>query len=431
MDKPALSTATLASGTLAGSNINHVKAHNLRAVLLNLLHNGSISRVQLAEQTALSNTTITNITAALLAQGVIVEEATAVPNNGQTRRRVGRPRRMLSLLPNARYVVGVHVGIGIYRVAITNLFAEIIHTDTVHFPIDTPTDTVLADMAAAIEAAVIACGIDPQDLLGVGVGLSGLVDYDTGVNVLAPNLGWHNVPVRHTLHQHLNWPVIVDNNVRAMALGEAFFGIGQQAKVLAFIYGRFGVGAGFVVNGKPYRGGGAGAGEIGHMIMIPNGGATCRCGQTGCLETLIAEPVLLQEANALADRYPEGLLAQKRAAAAKQTADKTAVSWLFDAAREGDEIAQQMLNERAHYLGLALANLVNILNPELILLGGLFAQAHDLLQPTAEATMRQTAFAGLGKKVTLRPTPFGWRAGIIGAASLALNTFFYQQGLQQ
>lgn len=404
---------------LSGSNTSRVKAHNVQAVLLNLLHNRVTSRVNLAEQTALSKTTITNLVAELMEQGVIAEEAiTDAPENG--RRRVGRPQRMVRLVPNARYVVGVHIGIGLFRVAVTNLHAEIIHNNTLSFDLNQPWETVLTQIAAQIETTVQESGVDPALVLGVGIGVSGLIDHRTGVNLLAPALGWHDVPVKAFLEERLNLPVCADNNVRAMSLGEAYFGIGKDVGIQAFIYGRIGVGAGFVINGQLFRGFGAGAGEIGHTIVLPHEGAACRCGQHGCLETLVSEPVLLREAQALAAAQPNGLLAAHLNQAGEHPIDA-----VFAAARAGDQSTQQLIEDKAYYLGVALANLVNILNPELIILGGMFAQASDLMIPKIEATMKQVAFAHMGDRVRLQPTQFGWRAGVVGAASLALMGLFY------
>ncbi len=405
--------------SLAGSNILRVKKHNLRAVLLTFLHAGSLSRVQLAEQTTLSNTTITNLTAELIEHGIIVETSDqATP--GKARRGVGRPRTMLQLVPDARFVVGVHIGIGMFRVAITNLHAEIVQNKIVNFSIDQPAEEVLQLITQTIQAILAESAIEPYRILGIGVGASGLVNYQTGINLRAASLGWQDVPIREHLEDQLGLPVCVDNNVRAMALGEAYFGLGRGVDVLAFIYGRIGVGAGFVINGQLFRGFGAGAGEIGHTIVLPHNGALCRCGQRGCLETLVSEPVLLQDAWPLAEAYPDGVLASHLNKAVDDP-----VEAVFAAARAGDTPTLQMIEERAYYLGIALANLVNVLNPEMIVLGGMFAQAGDLIIPVAEGTMRKTAFAQLGERVRLQPTQFGWRAGVVGAASLALMGLFY------
>jgi len=406
--------------TLAGSNHRVVRTHNLRAVLNHFLRAGVISRAQLAERTALSGTTITHLIDSLLEQGIVTEvEQEREHLNGD--RRIGRPRTGLRLNPDARYAVGVHIGIGILRAAVVNLHAEIVHNIITAFDPVLPASRGLHRIARLAERTIAESKVERGRILGLGIGASGLVDHDNGVNVLAPNLGWRDVPLRSWMQARLGLPVAVDNNVRAMALGEAMFGAGRDVSTLAFVYGRVGVGAGFVINGRLFRGSGAGAGEIGHTVMIPDGGEQCKCGNHGCLETLISEPVLIQEADALARSKPAGVLARYLA----QRNLRRPIEQIFAAARAGDADALALIEVRARYLGIALANLVNILNPELILLGGMFAQGSEFFLPTAERVMRAHAFAGLGDRVRLQPTQFGWRAGVIGAAALALSTFFY------
>ena len=403
-----------------GSNISLVKGHNLQAILLTFLLNERISRVELAQKTALSTTTITNLTAELLEQGIIVE-VEGEPRH--ERRKVGRPRKLLRIVPHARYAVGVHIGIGVFRVAVTNLRAEIICNNMERFDLATPAEVVLNSICDLIDKTLLQSGVDRERVIGVGVGASGLVNHATGVNVLAPSLNWHNLDIKAPLEARLSLPVCVENNVRTMALAEAFFGAGRGVDVLAFVYGRTGVGAGFVVNGRLFRGSEAGAGEIGHTIVVPRGGDECSCGNRGCLETLVSEKVLIKQAHKLASENPNSILADHL----RQESLSRPIDNIFLAAREGDQLARQMIEERAYYLGIALANLVNVLNPQLILLGGMFAEGYDLFQPTAEETMRSAAFAGMGEKVQLKTTSFGWRAGVLGGASLALTTLFYLQ----
>ena len=156
--------------------------------------------------------------------------------------------------------------------------------------------------------------------------------------------------------------------------------------------------------------------------MVPENGRLCRCGKKGCLETLVTEPVMIRRAQELIEQYPESILSQKFTLGG----DTETINSIFSAARDGDKNAREMIEEQIQYLGIALANLVNILNPEKIILGGVFAQGDDLIRPVATRVMRETAFSGLGDDVGIEPTGFGWRAGVIGAAALALMEFFYQ-----
>ncbi len=404
--------------TFLGSNNSTVKSHNLRAILLALLHHKHLSRVRLSKLTGLSTTTISNLVAELLEQGVVIEKGI----EPQSRRGVGRPRTALHLVAEARYAIGIHIGVGSVRVAVTDLRAHILACHFLAHPLDKSAQAVLNETGQLVNEVISHSRVNPLDIIGVGVGASGLVNPETGLNLLAPNLGWYNTPIKDILAEQLKLPVCVDNNVRAMALGEALFGVAQQVRVLAFVYARIGVGAGLVVDGQLYRGSQAGAGEIGHTIVIPDGGAICRCGNTGCLESVISEPAIIHLAQELARQNPTGPLATRLG-----QADEPTLEQVFEAARAGDRPIQAMLTEKAHYMGIALANLVNTLNPELILVGGMLAQGQDLLLPTIESTMRQYAFANLGQSVRLQTTGFGKNAGVIGAAALALTNFFYQQ----
>lgn len=407
--------------TLVGTNPSTVKTHNLSAILLALLRHEFVSRVRLAEMTGLSTTTITNLVNELLEQGIVVEEGTEKPGR---RRGVGRPRTSLRLVPEARCAVGIHIGVGSVRVGVTDLRGHTLSHLLLAHPLEKAPEEVLGETAVLVSQAIAQSGVNPQDLVGAGVGASGLVNPHTGVNVIAPNLGWRDVPIRGFFTERLGLPVCVDNNVRAMALSEALFGAGQDVRVLAFVYARIGVGSGLVVDGRLYRGSAAGAGEIGHVTIVPEGGEPCRCGNTGCLETLVSEPAIVRLAQELAEQDREGILATHL-----QHGEGTTIERIFAAARAGDEAALAMLEDRARYMGIALANLVNVLNPELIVLGGLFTQAPDLLVPAIEATMRQRAFANLGQRVELQTASFGREAGVVGAAGMALNAFFYQQDL--
>jgi glucokinase-like ROK family protein len=411
----------MAQANLQGSNINLVKQHNLHVILLNLLYEPVLSRSQLAKQTNLSNTTITNLISELIEQGIVTEKDDT--NEDQEKLRpVGRPRTRICLEPNARFVIGVHIGVGTFRVAITNLRAEIVHSRLHNFDINTPSTEVLNQITSEIESVIAESSLDKQKLLGIGVGASGLVDFTTGVNLVAPNLNWHDVPIREYLQDKLPLPVIVDNNVRTMAIGETYFGAGHGVDSVAFVYGRTGVGAGLTFKGQVFRGSAKGAGEIGHSVILPHGGEACRCGNSGCLETLVSESVILQRAENIAQLTPSGILA----GILNGNPDASPIESVFEAARQGDVQVREMLEERAYYLGIALANLINLFNPELILLGGIFSRGEDLfIEPTIR-TIRQMAFGGMGKNVRLQATSFGWKAGVIGAAALALLHFFYQ-----
>lgn len=406
--------------SLLGNNIISVKEHNLQVVLLSLLHEEQLSRAGLAKKVNLSSTTITNLIAELQEEGLVTETDCRDQDMDQIRP-VGRPRTAICLVPDARFVVGVHVGVGSFRVALANLRDEILNNRMEQFDITADAMEVLDQMAACVKNVIAESQVDPELILGIGVGLSGLVDFESGVNVMAPNLNWRNVPVKDILSNILGMPVVVDNNVRCMALGETYFGVGSDLESLVFVYGRIGVGAGFINKGQVFRGSSMGAGEIGHTTLFLEGGEPCRCGKSGCLETLVSETAMISQAEALAKLNPEGILAQYI-----QTHPETdLMDCVFEAARLGDPSVRALLAEKAYYLGVALANMVNLYNPELILLGGVFAQEQTFFIDPVIETVQKLTFGDLGKQVRIEATSFGWKAGVVGAAALALTHFFY------
>ncbi len=399
-----------------GSNQVTAKLQNIHSILKGLLQYRQISRIELANLTGLTTATITNLVNELINQGIAREEGVGK----SVAPRVGRPRMVLELIPTARYAIGVHIGIGEFHVVITDLLANIHHTVSIQYEICSDPEIVVRDMGIQIIKLIQRSGIPVDAIVGVGIGASGLVNVETGVNVNAPNLCWRDVPIRDWVRQKTGLPVVVDNNVRLMCLAESMFGIGKHVHSMAFIYARIGVGAGLVVNDNLYRGMAAGAGEIGHSIIIPDGGELCRCGNHGCLETLVSEPAIIRLAHQIVQANPQGILAKEL-----QNESLNPMEQIFSAAKAGDPEVLNMLKERARYFGIALANLINILNPEMIVLGGLLAYAEASMLPEIQNTVKQCAFSHLGDAVQIRVTSFGQKAGMIGAAALALNTFFF------
>ena len=198
------------------------------------------------------------------------------------------------------------------------------------------------------------------------------------------------------------------------------FGEGKTANLMAFVYARVGVGAGLFVNGKLFRGMAAGAGEIGHSIMIPDGGEKCSCGNYGCLETLVSQKAIIRSAKHLAEANPAGILAQKF-----DDCQTSEMDCVFSAAKDGDEEVLQMFAEKARYFGIALANLINILNPNLIVLGGILGQGEEYFLPEIKKVVKDYSFSHLGDQVKICVSGFGQKTGVIGASALALSTYFY------
>jgi len=407
-----------------GSNINDVKAHNLRAILLSLLFSEPVFRAQLAEDTGLSRTTISNLVDELLAAEIVFEKGIEEIDGP---RRVGRPRTAVYLNPDAGYALGAHIGVGVFRVGLVNLRNELLENELCWFDPKTPYEQVFEDIADRLEAIIEKSGVDRNKIIGLGVGPPGMVDYFTGMLTLAPNLNWENIPLRDWFSERMAMPVIVENNTRAMALAESYFGSAKYSSSLLFVYGRYGVGSGIVVDRQVFRGSRFSAGEIGHTLLVIDDSADCDIEKCVQLESLVSERALLDQAEEFAKNDPEGVLAVL-------LADKSyerKIDALIEAGRQGDPNAIAIFNRASRLLGIALTNLVNILNPERIVLGGMYWQAKDLILPTVTDIVTHSVVGEIGEKVIIEGSAFGWRAGLIGASTIALIRLFYSNSEEQ
>lgn len=279
-------------------------------------------------------------------------------------------------------------------------------------PAQAPPDDAIAVMLGLIRELQQRAEAQKLTIEGVGLGIAGLIDAPAGVVVTSPNLPtWQNVPLAERLQQATGLPVAIDNDVRAMAMGEMRYGAGIGAQHLVCLTVGTGVGSALIFNGEIYRGASLSAGEFGHMVVVPQGGRTCGCGNRGCLETVAGTEAILS----LARRQLERNLAPQLAAA---LADQPLSPKLIaEAAAAGDPGAQSVWQEVGHWLGLGLASLVNLLNPQKIVIGGGIAQAGDLLLNPIARAIRQQAFARPAETADLVLAALGPQAGMIGAAA--------------
>lgn len=314
---------------------------NRSAILARLGAHGPASRADLARMINVSPALMTQLTKDLLAEGLL-QELENSPSQG------GRPARMLGLVSSAGRAIGVKV------VADHVAFVEVGIDGTVQRsaiePFDASTMTVLTDLATLLRRFI--AGGSEIPLLGIGVGVPGSVDSQGSGVVESTQLGWHQVPLGATLRRELKLPVLVENNVNALAVAERLYGIGRNHENFLVITIGTGVGAGIVVDGVVLRGFAGGAGEIGHIPVVENG-PLCSCGNHGCLESLIGQDALV----ALAHR--DGVIGKQ-----------SGISALRAAADAEEESATRIFSNAGHLLGRSLAGIVHTLDPEIIIVLG-------------------------------------------------------------
>lgn len=385
-----------------------------RSAMLRLLRDEGVgTRVSVARALRLSHSAVTNIAADLIADGVLHDGP--LDGDAGTETRVGRPATSLTIVPQSRLVLGVQVGVGVARLVVCDLFARIIDRREVTFPaVADPGEGVRA-VTAGLRELIAGLGADAGKLLGVGIGAPRLYDAatHTKANPIAP--GWADQALAERLSDELELPVVVDHNVRTMALAEARFGAFKGVESLAFLYVSTGVGAGLIIDGQPYRGGTHGVTELGHLPVVP-GGPTCRCGNRGCLEAVASEPAIAALATA---RATGGELRDLIAGGQSPT------QALIAAAEMGDRTALSIYDQVAAHLADGLVSIVNLLNPEVIVTGGFADLAGQGFLDRLHAAVIERAFPTLRSDIRIEPTSFGPDVGAIGGATVALDQLFY------
>lgn len=388
--------------------VNAVRAgRQNRVVILDAVQRrGAISRSQLVTTTGLTPATITNAVRELIELRLLRPTGTLVPRPPAT---AGAPSELVGLDTAWHRVLSVHQGVSLIRLGLHDIAGRVLAAEEIPtVPAQGP-DRTLQSIAAGLRLLVGREGIERDQVRGVGVGAVGLVEPDRGVVRIAPNLGWTEVPIREWLEAALGWPVVVRNNVHGMAAGEVrFAGVPEEDAVYTYV--GTGIGSGIIIGGRVRDGAHGAAGEIGHLV-VP-GGSRCACGKVGCLETIAAEPAIVRRAGATLGEWPAG-------------AHKAATGRLVELALSGQSGAQAHLGDVAESLGLALAQAVELLDPGAVILNGIIAEAGDLVLGPLGTSLHRSAFAVRGRRVAVRAARFGRQAGMVGAATLALEAWVY------
>ena len=277
-------------------------------------------------------------------------------------------------------------------------------------------DTVVAQMIDASSTVMNAAGATTAQVSAVGVAAPGPIDVKSGLVTALPNLpGWKDVPLKHIIEKELGLPVILENDAGAAALAEHRFGAGRGTEHMIYVTASTGIGGGFILNGELYRGFTGAAGEIGHMTIVPQG-PYCGCGNRGCLEALASGSAIARAARELVARGVPTSIADL----AQGDPDRISAKLVAEAAARGDVEAKEILDTAMTYLGVGMANLVNLLNPELIVIGGGLTKMGERLFGPVRRTIDRRAFRAAAQAAKVVPAQLGDDVGVLGAATVAM-----------
>ncbi|RAO39254.1 N-acetylglucosamine repressor [Micromonospora saelicesensis] len=397
---------------LARATNRSVRLRNRSALLTKLFLDGPLTRQDLVRSTGLSQPAVSNVVADMIDEGLVVEVGAAESDGG-------RPSMLLRIAPRFAFLIGVDVGETRVRVELFDFAMTLLAS--VEYPLDparTEPDLVAGHVLAGIEAVTGQAGVAPGDVLGVGIGVSGVVEQGTEAVVHAQALGWDRVPLERLIGAGTDLPLHIDNGAKTLGQAEMWFGAGRGARHAVFALVGSGVGASVVTNGATYRGASSSAGEWGHTTLV-YGGRVCRCGARGCLEAYVG-------AEAIIDRYREA----RRGRPVPGEDEESQIAALV-AAAETSATARRVLEDTAGYLGAGVANLINLFNPERVVLGGWAAMAlGDLLPAVREAAGRQ-ALRQPYEQASIELCRLGVDAVALGAATLPIARFLTEGGVRR
>jgi len=366
-----------------------------------------VSRPGLAERTGLSRATASVLADELLAAG-LVEEVGLGASTG------GRPPMLLQFNPAAAYALGARMSDHVWSLVVTDLDAQVVRRSEVYIPGESPEAAVDA-LAAGIASLVD--GLGPGRLLpAIGLGTPGLVDVRSGIIETAVDVHWYKVPIRQMAEEATGLQALVANRSKVGALAELWYGAEEGISDLIYISIGTGVAAGIVHNGELLLGTNSSAGELGHVTILPDG-PRCPCGNRGCLQQLVSGPAIADVARARLREDPTSLLQEL----CGRYPERISAEMVFRAAEQDDPLAQNLVSDVASYLGIAVANLINLFNPQRIILGGPIGRVgHVLLDPLREEVQRR-AMAYPRSAVEITTNDLGPDTAAIGAAVLVLQ----------
>jgi len=384
------------------------KLHNKRLVLKTIYDRGPISRADVARTTHLARTTVSTVVALLMAEG-LVEEV------GQRLLERGKPATLLRVNKDACHIIGVDLAGREFSGAVNDLRGDVIqrhHVSFAHFRGEVALERVYQLIDELVAAA-------SRPLLGIGVGVPGVVDVEQGSVRQSDRLEWRDVPLRKLLADRYNLPIYIANDSHVAAFGEYSFGNGRDVSNLVVIMVGLGISAGVVLNGRLHFGDSFGAGEIGHITVVKGEEARlCSCGRRGCLETVVNESILIEQAKEIARRNPHSKLHQF----AKAPAAITGIHPVLQAFEAGDEDLQRVIKQMGKRLGYSAAAITSILNVERIVISGSMARFGAPLLAAIEDECKKSIHPMLASHTQIRASNLGSDIVIKGAVAMVLSS---------
>lgn len=381
-----------------------------KSIILNMLRlHAPISRARLANLTGLNRGTVSNIVNVLIEEGLVFEDE-------QKDSGIGRPAILLGLRPDGGAVIGVEIGVDFISVLLTNFVAEPIWDSRIQIDPSRTQTSIISHAEQLIDQALFLAKKEQLRPLGIGVGLAGIVNVHQGNLIMAPNLHWRNVPLRLMWNQRFHLPIYVENEANLSALGEYYFGLARNIDDFIYLSAGIGLGGGIMIDGQLFRGGHGYAGEIGHIQRNPVG-EPCGCGRIGCWETQVGPRAVLHRVKKELQHHSDPILLN----ACSGNLDNLTFEIVVEFALVGNTLCRQAIEEVAVHLGMGIVDMVHVFDPELVLIGGAFIQAKDILQPIIEKTLFTNVLEPYANRLRIAFSDRGTNDCVLGAVAIVLD----------
>lgn len=389
-----------------------MRRRNTLTILECIRNYGPITKKDIKVKTGLSWGAVSNIVADLLQKEIIYEVKS-------TNRGVGRAPCKYDINSSKNLIIGVDINIEGIKVVMIDLKCNVIGMISKEILINNRED-ILKQAKIMIYTLIEECNVSKDKIIGIGIAMQGTVDVERGVSVFTPYFNnWINVPLRDIFETEFGIPVLVEHDPNCMALAEKWFSFTDDIKNFLFIRLSMGIGLSIIIDGKIYRGVDGCAGEFGHLTMNPNGGR-CTCGNFGCLEVYASGRGIIQ-------RAMEGLKLGRTPILSKLVGEGNEVDihTVGKAAREGDMYLRSLFDDGGTYLGVGISNLINLFNPELIIIGGELIKYSDLFFDRAKDVVNKKVWKNC--RVNLQISKLDSSSAAIGAATLFVEKIFARE----
>lgn len=394
----------------------YIAQMNKKAVLDIIRIKGPINRAKIAKLTGLSVPTVMKITDNF-------NSCNLIRVNGKGKSNGGKRPKLYEIVSNAYYMIGVDIGRSKTTVIVMDLEGKIINRRVTSTGKTNPSSDLIERVISTIDKTISKTEIPLSKMLGIGVVTPGLIDVKSGSVVFSPNFQWENVKIKELIQNAFGIQIQIESSNRAMAIGENLFGAAKDSSYNICINLGYGIGSAIVKEGELYRGKTGNSGEIGH-ITLEKEGPICECGNRGCLEALASGKAIAESAKA----YIRNGAKSKILDLVQNNTDKIEAKDVFESAKLGDKLSNQIVDNALEYLAIGIANYINLLDPNLIVLSGGIMNSSEFFLERLAKMIKTKQMKSAATNIIIRVTELGADATAIGAASLILKQFIAQGG---